>query len=470
MTIVYGYFAIFAYIFVLIFGIGSVIKKRTSTETSRKIIHISLFLVWVLIDIFLKNTIHQIIIPICFLILNSLSYKLKLFKSIEREKENHYGTIYFAIAITIIMSVAYIYPVLYPYSGVAVFALTFGDGFAALVGHHTKSPLIYKNKSILGFVSCFAATFLSVLAFKFIYKLEITILNIAVLAIICAILELVSYGLDNFSITLPIMLISYFLSTSSDFWFYGSIYIALAIFGVVFFTKAIDYLGSLLSAFMVFCFSFYGGYMALIFLLACYFAIFAISKIAKKIKSKKEKVSRNAVQIAVNGGFGTLFVVLHFVYDSKIMLITALVSIAGCFVDSVSSDIGTLSKRKPYDFILRKHVETGISGGVSVLGTASALIASVACAIAIYFICSLKAVDILILTLIIFAQTVVDTILGSTIQEKLTCGDCGKITEKRKHCGIRAVHTRGIPYLDNNMVNLISAFAIALLSMIVYGL
>ena len=59
-----GYLIIFSYIFLLIFLIGPFIKKFTNIETSRKIIHIFLFAVWIFIDIFMKNTIHQIIIPI----------------------------------------------------------------------------------------------------------------------------------------------------------------------------------------------------------------------------------------------------------------------------------------------------------------------------------------------------------------------------------------------------------------------
>ena len=45
-----------------------------------EIIHILLFAVWIFIDVFFKNTIHQIIIPVSFLIINSISYKFKIFK------------------------------------------------------------------------------------------------------------------------------------------------------------------------------------------------------------------------------------------------------------------------------------------------------------------------------------------------------------------------------------------------------
>ena len=107
MRIAAGYIAVFAYVFFLIFFAGEIIKKKTNLETSRKTIHSMLFMVWVFIDVFFANTIHQIIIPVSFLIINTLSYKYKIYKSVERETGNHCGTIYFAIAITIVMTAAY---------------------------------------------------------------------------------------------------------------------------------------------------------------------------------------------------------------------------------------------------------------------------------------------------------------------------------------------------------------------------
>lgn len=466
INVLIGYASIFAYIFIMIFGVGKLIQKRFDTETSRKIIHISLFMVWVFIDLFLKNSIHQIIIPICFLILNAISFKSKMFKSIERESGNHLGTIYFAIAITAIMTLAYFKPVLFPYTGVAVFALTFGDGFAALVGHHTKSKKIYRSKSILGFVACFVATFISVLAFKYIYSLQISILNVFVLALICAILELVCFGLDNFFITFGILLASYYLSVSGSAWFYGSVYIAVAIFVIVFFSGAIDYFGSLASMVIVFCFSFFGGYLPLAFLLITYFIIFAIGIVSRLIKKeKKERKPRGLVQILVNGGIGTILLLLSYHFNSLQFQVGALIVIAGCFVDSVSSDVGTLSRKRPYDPIRKARVEPGTSGGMTVLGTFSAVVASFLCALLICWVCNLKWFSILIFAPLIFLQTIIDTILGSTVQAKYVCDKCGKKIEKPTHCGRSAIYKSGVKFINNDMVNLISSLILTLFAM-----
>ena len=467
-----GYLAIFAYVFFMIFVVGKALQKKFSTEVSRKVVHISLFMVWVFIDLFMKNTPHQIAVTLIFLGLNVLSYFFKIFGSIERNEddgENHFGTIYFAVAMFIIMTVAYLNPYLFPYTGFAVFALTFGDGFAALIGHTVKSKKIYYSKSIAGFIACVVATFVSLSAFKLIYGIQITFLNVFVLAVLTAILELVYFGLDNFSITIPIMIASYCLTTFSNQSFYVSVYVAIAIFFIVFFTNAIDYLGSLAATAIVFIFGYIGNYHSLIFLLGCYFTIFVISKISKHIRKKKESRPRDVFQILINGGLGSLLMIYSAYSRNAAFYVCALIAIAGCFIDSVSSDVGVLSKKKPYDFINRKHREPGRSGAVTALGTFSAIIGSILCAVAIHYIAHLHFLDTIVVAILIYLQSFIDTIFGATLQVTYSCSKCGKTVERQHHCGSRAIHMGGVYLFDNNMVNLATSFIICILSIIYFA-
>lgn len=204
-----GYIIIFTYIFLLLMVIGPIIKKIYNVEASRKIIHISLFAIWIFIDMFIKNTIHQVIIPIIFIIVNILSNKFKIFKSIERESDNCYGTIYFALSITIIMLVVYIFPEFYYCSGIAMFCLTFGDGFASLIGYNTKSPKIYKNKTLNGCIACFIASTLSIIIFEHFYNTGINILMSCIIGVAVVIFELIGGDLDNIFVTLSSFILSY---------------------------------------------------------------------------------------------------------------------------------------------------------------------------------------------------------------------------------------------------------------------
>lgn len=467
--IILGYLIIFTYIFTLIFFIGPLIKKLTNLETSRKIIHIFLFAVWIFLSIFMKDTIHQVIVPVIFLFLNCLSYKFNIYKSVEREENNHFGTIYFAIAITLIMLFVFIYPKYYYSSGIATFALTFGDGFAALIGYNTNTSKIYQNKTISGFISCFIATTFSSIIFSSFYNIELSIVMCILIGLAVAIFELIGNGFDNFSIVFISFIISCLFLNYQSFMLIFSILLSEIIFMIVFFSKSIDYYGSLLSMLIVFSYMYFGGILGISILLLEYFFIFFISILKKKIiKQEKEKHTRKFLQILINGGIGTLFIILYGIFKNTSLLIISIISISGCFIDSVSSDVGTLSKKEPYDIFKQKKVEKGLSGGMSILGTISSLLCTILISLTLYFVLKLKILDFIIITSLIFGQTIIDSLIGSSIQVKYKCDKCGKITEKDKCCDRKCKQISGISWINNNMVNLISSILITFISIIIY--
>lgn len=459
--ILLGYIVIFAYIFALIFLLGPVINKFLGTEFSRKIVHVMLFLVWTFIDIFFRHTLHQIIIPVVFLILNSLSYKFKFYKSVERENENHLGTVYFAAAITVILTVAYFWRDFYYPSGISVFCLTFGDGFAALIGYHIKTRKLRNHKSLGGTLACFLATALAIFVFNRCYSLNVSVWGVIAIALLTAILEMAENGLDNFTIVAGTFLLSYGLIRGSAAGLTASVFAAMAVFLVVFLSGAISYAGTVLAMVLVFSFSFYGGLFVLLYLLGLYFSIFAISLAKRKLlhMPKKEK-SRNFIQILINGGMSLLFMLAYGIQKDERFLQISLIAVGGCFIDSLSSDVGVLSTKEPYDPIKAKTVTRGMSGGVSALGTGAALLGSVAIAMAVGIGMNLGVGQAVFVGAMVFAQTVVDTVLGSLLQAKYLCEHCGAPTEKKEHCGAPARLTGGIPWINNNMVNVISSVII----------
>ncbi|MBQ2727571.1 MAG: DUF92 domain-containing protein [Clostridia bacterium] len=467
-----GYTLIFIYIFFLIFVLGEIVKKFAGVEASRKLVHIMLFGVWVLIDVFLKNTVHQIIIPVIFLILNALSYKFNIYKSVERTEGNHFGTVYFAAAITVVLTIAYFCPAFYYPGGIAIACLTFGDGFAALIGYHVRSPRIHNSKSLAGFLACMIAVILSLLAFRAIYDPALPVYAVFIIGAVTAILEMVDYGLDNFSITFGTFFISYALCSVPGERLVPGIVTALAVFAVVFFAKAIRYYGALLSAVMVFIFAYCGGTLGVVFLLAAYFSIFLISKIKKLCSGRngrKSEKPRGFLQILINGGLGSLFMVLYGVTGDMDLYIVSLIAISGCFIDSVSSDVGVLSRAKPYDFIRRCHVEKGLSGGVTLLGTSASLAAAALTAVYITWSAGLGGIYILLITAIVFLQTAVDSVLGSVLQVKFICPECGAVTEKKVHCTADTGYYSGVRWIDNNAVNLISSVLVTAAAAVVFA-
>jgi uncharacterized membrane protein len=107
---------------------------------------------------------------------------------------------------------------------------------------------------------------------------------------------------------------------------------------------------------------------------------------------------------------------------------------------------------------LRKQVEKGTSGGVSVWGTGaaflgSALIATLAVLFPPYEGGSLS--EWLLIMFAGVAGSLFDSLLGATVQAIYYCPSCQKETERSPlhTCGTQTGQVRGWTWLDNDWVN-----------------
>jgi uncharacterized membrane protein len=63
----------------------------------------------------------------------------------------------------------------------------------------------------------------------------------------------------------------------------------------------------------------------------------------------------------------------------------------------------------------------------------------------------------------------IDSLLGATIQAIYKCPSCGTLMEKKiSCCGQPLKHYRGIKFIDNNAVNLLSTMFGAIIPIILY--
>jgi len=137
MQNILGLLLSFIFIFIVI-GIATVYAKirKGASENTRKFIHIMVGN-WIFITPMFTKLWALILVPLCFIIINLLSRKYKLFSAMEREDED-YGTVYYAISMLVLTTAAYLlrWPTL---SFVGLLTMAYGDGFAAVVG-------IYKGR------------------------------------------------------------------------------------------------------------------------------------------------------------------------------------------------------------------------------------------------------------------------------------------------------------------------------------
>lgn len=209
-----GYLFSYVYLFGVILLIGALQKLfRFDVEISRKVIHFFIGFVWLILYRYHAGTWHFLVVPISFILINYASYKLKIFKMFEREDEkNHYGTIFYAISMTVMSGVSLIWPqTLIPY-GIAVFCLSFGDAAAALCGSYIKkgNRMITKEKSLFGTLGAVVFSVVGILLFQLILPAPLELWQVLVLGVASGLLELAGKGMDNFSLPFGVLALATF--------------------------------------------------------------------------------------------------------------------------------------------------------------------------------------------------------------------------------------------------------------------
>lgn len=191
----------------------------------------------------------------------------------------------------------------------------------------------------------------------------------------------------------------------------------------------------------------------------------------QRIGSAQEKGgARNWPNILANGGAAAIFAIFELFFGGSIYTALFLGSICAAASDTVATELGLLSDDKPRLITrLRSIVPPGTSGGVTSLGLTGALLASVVIGVLATFL-NLLQVGLLTIAIAVaggLSGSLADSIIGATIQRKGYCVICMKNTEALKHCGERTKVTDGIPFIENNIVNLLATFVGASASLLI---
>ena len=213
-----------------------------------------------------------------------------------------------------------------------------------------------------------------------------------------------------------------------------------------------------------------GGLSWAVVLMGFFISSSVLSKLFKKTKlSFEEKFSkssrRDLWQVWANGGVAGVFVIFHVVFPDQVWPWLAFCgSLAAANADTWATELGVLSKSKPVSLISGKPLEPGSSGGVSWLGTGSALIAAFMIAILTILFWPSNLTQLtesstwLILVAISSAGllgSLVDSFLGASVQAMFYCPHCEKETEKNPihSCGRETSYYKGWKWMNNDWVN-----------------
>ena len=472
------------YLLALLYGVfcillaGIVFKLGVKKSITRKIVHILVGFEWVILYLCHGAGLHFLAVCVIFTLLLFIEYRTRMLPMMSSDANNAPGTVYYGVSMSVMAFVCVFVPeCIYPF-GIAVFCTSFGDGFAGIIGAAFKkcNPKIYGNKTLLGELSNVIISFFVVLIFSLVFELHISYLYMVAIALLAAGLELLGdKGIDNLLLPLGVFAFSSFAVLLPAVCINYLFPIVLTPF-VIIFAKAknvLTNLGIVFAIILDLVISLSLGNFGFLLLLAFLLFSAVIDKIKKKIKERDDDVSekgskRDEIQVLANGIVAMFMAMFFLVEANKIFLYAFVCALAEAFADTCGSGFGVLSK-KTRCIIGFKPIKSGLSGGVTLVGTIASLIAAfIFSSIALAF-GVVGLFEFLIISVLAFLGAMFDSVLGALLQVKYKCTACGELTEKRIHCSIPTEKESGIAFITNDAVNLFSTLFSAAVTLLCFA-
>jgi uncharacterized protein (TIGR00297 family) len=199
-----------------------------------------------------------------------------------------------------------------------------------------------------------------------------------------------------------------------------------------------------------------------------------LSRIGRAAKEQRTSAivakhgGRDAIQVLANGGvFAGAAAAMLMRPDIRWVALGA-GALAASAADTWATEAGTLWGREPRSMLSWKTVPPGTSGGISVIGCLASVAGAAFMAIVLITLGWTPSLAAAVGVAGV-AGAAIDSLFGATLQSRRWCEICSSETERTTHdCGNATIPSRGLAWLDNDVVNFLSTVAGGLLAVALF--
>ena len=466
---VIGYIAFTVYT-VGIMLLGVLLDKKTNIDSTvcRKLTHIASAFVWVICYVFFGCSLHWVILNAVGAVLLGVVTLNDKFSAFSRtDSEKNFGMFYFALSTGIVAVICYfVNKELYLYTGIAYYCLALGDGLAPLTARlfGKCNVEIRPSKTLVGTLTVYLVSFLATLVFSSVFGLGMSVWFMLSVGALTAVTEFYGVrGTDN-------LFCEFFVFGYLVLYHFGMVSPSLIAVLILSPLLAVLAIGSHamatdagIAAFFLFaCSGFFGNdFVPVVFIGILFLISTAVSVVGKKLSGRSQTIDgehkpRRASQIIAVGLFAIVSLIIYKITSVSLFYYIYFLALIEQMADSMASDIGRLTKKKNINIITFKPIDKGISGGVSALGTVSALVSSFVFASIPLLFNAISVKVFVFIALFAFVGTLIDSVLGALCQSLYECSSCKCLTENTVHCGTPSTRIKGFRIIDNVAVNYIA--------------
>jgi uncharacterized protein (TIGR00297 family) len=483
---------VFFFALVVLIALAELVRRllHGSAEVTRKSVHVLTGALVAGTPYVFKSMAPMALLGGLFVVVNLVAVRKGLLKGMHGTQRATYGTVFYPLAFLILLLLLW-----HGHKSIFVASMlimAFADAAAAIVGENLPRPHEYRlgqeKKSLEGSATMFLVTLGVVVATGlwlgpmdgFALTLPALVWIAAVVAAVTTMCEAVSaFGSDNLSVPLGAAFVMHYMLTHA-----GADRVAFSV-GVL--LALVVAVASVKARFLN------GSGAAVTFVLATLvfgvgrwqFAVpiltfFVLSSLLSRLgEQRKRLVVANAFakvgprdfgQVFANGGVAGILLLVWNFFPEPLWYVLYVASLVAVTADTWGTELGVLGKQVPRSILTWRRLPIGSSGGITLFGTLGGALGAIVVAASAALVGApghtlvWTAKTLTALTVIGVGASLVDSLLGATVQAQYRCRSCGKITEKKAHCGETTEFLRGVRWVNNDVVNVACAVSGVLLA------